>query len=107
MEKDRLIFLLRRVKHKITYYNTKSAGICHEITRLYYDGYASFDEVLFLATFLKNHKPNKSRFVEFTELPSWGGKSFWWKPIYEDRFTSTVRVNYLKALINKIKHKHT
>jgi hypothetical protein len=92
------------IKNEITYYNDNTTGICGELGRLCISEKINQYEYNFIKNLIKNNKPNKQRYVEFTEHKSWINRQFWWTPVKDDRSTAKVRINYLKAVIKNVKN---
>lgn len=104
MELDRQIEILKLVKQRLT--NLK--GICDNLNLLYNDNIISKEEETFMLNLLSKHKPNDNQYTEFTKVKSWANiknltitSAYWWFPL--SKYTRQIRIDYINAVINKLK----
>jgi hypothetical protein len=103
MENSRIVAILQMMRDGIqSSLEMGGSGLCSELEYLYWIEKIEEWETTYMEHWLDKHKPNVVQYTEFTKLPCWENKMYWWRPIFQDKDTIKVRVDYLDVLIKEL-----
>jgi hypothetical protein len=103
MENSRLIAILQMMRSGIeSSLEFPGSGLCGEVEGLFWNDTITEWENTYMMCYLHEHKPDHLQYTEFTKLDCWVNNMYWWTPIYKDKATIQVRMEYLDVLIKEL-----